>query len=153
MLEQIDFLRSKGPRDPMIDNWLVVAPQVKKPRGWHEMLDLQFAGVFRTRRDENRERFSTYNDPKHRHFALHLSSNMVLEGPNDELIALTRPRQGVLLLYFVTDDQKSEIVQGPFSPGFTLLFPKNNIITPITFKVRRKDLADAIVIESAPQTR
>ena len=145
MREQIEFLRGTGTRDPMIARWLVIAPQIKNGRGQQPLSDRPFTAVYRTRRDEHRERFGTYNDPKHRQFARHLACQIRLEAPNDELVTLTSERQGVLLLYFVTDDQTSDVVQAPFSPGFTLLFPLNTIASPITFIVKRKDLKDAIV--------
>jgi hypothetical protein len=141
---QMEFLNKSGLEDPQIDDWLLLGPCIESPRAYRPLAAVNFDVVYRSRRDDEKYRFNTYNDPIHRRFAEHIAGLMTLQDPNDELTALRRPRRGVLIYYPITEDKKA--AKPPFTVGFTLLFPLNDIIAPVRFSVRRADLSDAAVV-------
>jgi hypothetical protein len=144
---QIEFLKKSGAQDPGIDHWLLLGPHIKQPRAHRPLAGKNFHVVNRTRQSENR--FNTYNDPIHRDFAKHISGQDLLAEPNDALEALRKPKRGVIIYYPITETPKVKgTAKGPFTVGFTLLFPRNTIRTPIKFTVKRTDLKDAAVVPS-----
>jgi hypothetical protein len=145
MLEQLDFLKRTDKYDPGIDDWLLFAPQVSDPRGTDILAGTEFGVVFRSRPDEG-NRLSTYNDPVHRKFAEYISMQGLLDKPNDRLKALRRPRRGVIIFYSITDIDKPAKAIPPFTPGFTLLFPPNDIDTTITFGVVSRNQPNALIV-------
>lgn len=144
MRAQIDFLKRSGAMDPGIDDWLLFAPQISEPRAKDMIAGMEYGVVFRSRPDDG-NRLSTYNDPVHRQFAEHIAMWNRLEDPNEALEVLRRPKRAVMMFYAITDIEKGE-AKPPFTPGFTLLFPKNNIKLPITFGVARQDQPQALVV-------
>lgn len=145
MLEQVDFLKRTGKNDPGIDDWLLFAPQISDPRAKDLLAKTEFGVVFRSRPDDG-NRLSTYNDPVHRQFAEYIAMQDHLDDPNDSLAALRKPRRAVMIFYSITDIVKPAKAKPPFTPGFTLLFPPNNIETPITFGVARQDQPTALIV-------
>src|SRR5262249_47353741 len=90
---EIDFLRGTDRRDPQIEDWLLLAPQVKDATNKYiELNDKQFYIVYRSR-EENapntpNNRFNTYNDPRHRWFAeliAGITVDVPLTDPNEAL--------------------------------------------------------------------
>jgi hypothetical protein len=145
MLEQLDFLKRAGKSDPGIDDWLLFAPQISDSRAKDLFAGTEFGVVYRSRPDDG-NRLSTYNDPVHRQFAQHIAMQDCLDDPNDSLKALRRPKRAVMILYSITDIEKPAKAKPPFTPGFTLLFPPNDIGTPITFGVARQDQPTALIV-------
>lgn len=139
MLEQIDFLEGKDEKSPQIDDWLLIAPKVKKAVGDWKVQGAEFDVIRRTR---NGARFTTYNDPDHRRMAEHVVGISRWEDPSEDLKKLTQPRRAVALLYMITDGR----TKPPYTPGLTLLFPKNDIRSPLTFSVARTDMASAVIV-------
>lgn len=148
MLEQIDFLRGEGAKSPGIDDWLLIAPKVKAPVGRWKCDGTDFDVVHRTR---NGPRLTTFNDPDHRRMGEHVTGIKTWENPSEDLKALTRPRRAVALLYMITD-VKGGRVKPPYTPGLTLLFPSNNIQSPLTFGVVRKDMESAVIVPRPKST-
>jgi hypothetical protein len=142
MIEQIEFLKGQGAKDPKIDDWLLIAPKIKSPVGRWKMHGVEFDVIHRTR---NGPRLTTFNDPDHRRMGEHVAGLNVWTDPSDDLEALVRPRRAVALLYLITDT-KGPRTRPPYTPGLTLLFPKNDIVSPLTFAVVRKDMASSIIV-------
>lgn len=143
MALQIEFLKGRA-GDHQIADWLLLGPKIKPERrkGSFNLAGGEFDIVYRSRHEEQRHRFNTYNDPIHRKFARHIVGQEALAGANSDLTALTRPHRGVLMFYAVTDEE---------TPGatmaFTLLFPHNDIRTPLAFTVRRKDRPPEAIVD------
>lgn len=97
MREQLDFLKGSGKRAPGIDDWLILAPQTKKPRATDRIAGVEYGVVFRNRRDDG-PRFTTYNDPIHRKFAEYIATQGELTDPNGALLRLRQPRRAVMIL-------------------------------------------------------
>ena len=74
---QIEFLQGKAGNHEIKD-WLFLSPRIKSLLGTHEILGRGFDVVYRSRHDDADYRFNTYNDPKHRHIAEHISGKEVL---------------------------------------------------------------------------
>jgi hypothetical protein len=143
---QIEFLQRVGAQDPQIDDWLLVAPQINTPRATIKIQGIDFGVIYRERTEL---RFGTYNDPKHRAFAEDIAYGEVLANANDQLLSLRKARRGVMIYYVITDE-KTKKPKPPYSTGFTLLFPKNDIRSPITFGVRRPDLSKQATVPIGP---
>ncbi len=143
MAEQIEFLQGRGTKDPKIDDWLLIAPKVKSPVGSWKIHGVEFDVVHRTR---NGPRLTTFNDPDHRRLGEHVAGLDTWADPSDDLHSLVRPRRAVALLYVVTDTPKGQRVKPPYTPGLTLLFPTNDIVSPLTFAVMRKDMASSVIV-------
>ena len=143
---QMEFLGKRGSEDPQIDDWLLLGPCIEKPTAHRPLAGKDFDVVYRSRRDNEKYRFNTYNDPIHRRFAEHIASLTTLQHPNQELAALRRPKRGVLIYYPITETKSPGRPKSPFTVGFTLLFPSNSVEAPARFSVRRADLSDAAVV-------
>jgi hypothetical protein len=94
-------------------------------------------------------RFNTYNDPVHRAFAQHICQQIVLPQADNELNALSSTHRGVMIYYPITDvkaGKTSKPPKGPFTVGFTLLFPDNDIVSPLGFTVRMPNRPEEAVI-------
>ncbi|MBP0496012.1 Z1 domain-containing protein [Roseomonas indoligenes] len=144
---QMEFLRKRGAEDPQIDDWLLLGPRIEKASAVRPLAGVDFDVVFRSRRDNEKYRFNTYNDPIHRRFAEHIACLTTLQNANAELTALRQPRRGVLIYYPIFETKpKTGKPKPPFTVGFTLLFPSNGIVAPVRFSVHRADLSDAAVV-------
>ena len=144
---QIEFLQGSGTSDPQINDWLILAPQILNPPAEILVGGTKFSVISR---DRVEARFATYNDPKHRAFAQHIAGNDELKGVNDALAKLRTAHRGVMIYYPVTPKVTPKPVKkprGPFTTGFTLIFPPNDIVTPITFGVRRTDQPGQPVVQ------
>ncbi len=146
MANQIGFLEDTGDRDPAINDWLLLAPCINDPRAKITISDVDFDVVYRSRHPESPNRFNTYNDPIHRQFAEHITMQQELQNANTALVALRRECRAVMIYYPITEAQKGAKVKPPYTTGFTLLFPKNNIKSPITFGVVRPDRPQDVVV-------
>jgi len=145
---QIEFLERVGKQDPQIDGWLLLAPQIGSPKGILKIKGVDFGVVYRERIET---RFGTYNDPRHRAFAEYIAYGKELSGVNDGLQALRKAHRGVMIYYPVTPIKKNaKPSKPPFTTGFTLLFPPNDISSPITFGVRRPDLSNQPIVPLSP---
>jgi hypothetical protein len=145
---QIEFLSKHGQEDPAIDDWILLGPFIAKPYALRSLAGKDFHVVYRSRRDGEKFRFNTYNDPIHRRFAEHIAGQAPLRDANNDLSLLRRPRRGVIIYYPITEVKKDKAPQ-PFTVGLTLLFPPNGISSPPQFSVRRPDLKDAPVVTVA----
>ena len=153
---QLEYLEGKY-GDPSVVDWLFFVPQTKDPIGEIEIAGLKIGVVYRSREEGDPEkRLNTYNDPRHRFFAEYITGVRTVTRPdedipetslgdkNDEirtlrsaerlsLAKLHTPKRGVFMYYPITENE-NKLVQ-PITTGFTLLFPPNAIIAPITFSV------------------
>ncbi|TJV18006.1 MAG: endonuclease [Mesorhizobium sp.] len=139
---QVEFLEKTGKYDPGIKDWLIIAPQSTTPRDHIRIGGVPFAVIYRTYTEN---RFGTYNDPKHRALAQYIAYEDDLEAPNDALKSLRKKGRGVMLYYPITSVEKGK-AKPPYSTGFTLLFPKNDIQEPIRFKVVQQNRPNAPVV-------
>ena len=142
---QLEFLNGNA-GDPEISRWLVISPRISKPRAPHPVAGKAFDVVFRSRHTESPSRFHTYNDPVHRAFARHIAGQIELPNASAELDDLRQPGTGVLLYYPITEDAKPTTPKPPYTVGFTLLFPKNRITSPIGFTVRQANKPEEAVV-------
>jgi hypothetical protein len=138
-----EFLRGTGKRDPEIDSWLFMAPQLKfkgQSPSW-QCNGKQFA-VRQRARVTTEGRYKVYSEPDHRFAAevfVGLKSGQIETGGSD----LRRARQAVLLFYPVQSEDESGLVP---TMGFALLFPKNSIRDPITYSVENELRAEEVVV-------
>ncbi|MBY5917754.1 Z1 domain-containing protein [Rhizobium leguminosarum] len=144
MALQIEFLKAER-GDHGIRDWLLLGPKIDKPLGIHRLAGGDFDVVHRSRRDEG-GRFNTYNDPVHRLFAQHICAQTTLSEANDELNALVSRHRGVMIYYPITEAEKPGNAKAPFTVGFTLLFPDNDIKRTLSFSVRRQDRPNEAVV-------
>ncbi|MBZ9654014.1 Z1 domain-containing protein [Phyllobacterium lublinensis] len=146
---QIEFLKGDA-GDHEIDDWIVLGPKIDGARGSHRLAGKDFDVVYRSRRDDNR--YNTYNDPVHRSFAEHICGQATLPSANDALNELRSVHRGVIIYYPITEEEKPKGAKSvkpaipPFTVGFTLLFPKNNIHKTLSFSVRKKGQPDEAII-------
>ena len=145
---QLEFLQGKAGNHE-IEDWLLLSPQIKNPRGLNSIIGTDFDVVYRSRH-ELPHRFHTYNDPVHRQFAEHICCQKALPRANDELNALRGAHRGVMIYYPITDEKAAaknpKPAKPPFTVGFTLLFPENRIRSPLGFTVRMPDKPEDAVI-------
>jgi hypothetical protein len=145
---QLEFLQGKA-GEHGIEDWLLLSPQIKNPRGLNPVNGTDFDVVYRSRH-ELPHRFNTYNDPVHRLFAEHICGQAILPRADDELNALRSAHRGVMLYYPITDEKAAgkdpKPAKPPFTVGFTLLFPENDIQSPLGFTVRMPDKAEEAVV-------
>jgi hypothetical protein len=142
---QIGFLEDTGDRDPAIDDWLLLAPCITDPRAKLAIEGVDFDVVYRSRHDDAPNRFNTYNDPIHRQFGEYIAKQTQLEEANSALEELRSDRRAVMIFYPITEVDRGRS-KPPYTLGFTLLFPVNNIKSPITFGVVRPDRPEAPVV-------
>jgi hypothetical protein len=139
---QIEFLKKDNHE---IADWLLLAPRITPPRAKAVIHGTSFDVVHRSRHVQQPWRFNTYNDPAHREYAEHISSQRIVDGANGELDSLRSPHRGVLIFYPVTE-QKTGTAAEPYTVALTLLFPPNNIRSQLSFTVRRTNKpGDAVV--------
>jgi hypothetical protein len=137
---QLEFLQGAGKRDPRISDWIMIAPQIASPKDKLVIKEQEFGVVYRERTGN---RYSTYNDPRHRAFGADIAYEKDLPNANENLKALRQKGRGVMLYYPITpENRRGKKAKPPYSTGFTLLFPRNNIASPISFVVRRPDLSN-----------
>lgn len=145
---QMEFLEGRaGPHD--IEDWLLLSPRIKAPRGLNTINGIDFDVVYRSRHAQQQHRFNTYNDPVHRAFAEHVSAQKILPRADDKLNALRGMHRGVMLYYPITEDKggrSGRPAKPPFTVGFTLLFPENSIRSPLGFTVRMPGKDDDAVV-------
>ena len=139
---QIEFLERTGAQDPGITDWLLMAPQINRDLGTVKIKGVDFNPISR---GYNEGRFGTYNDPRHRAYAEYIAYENDLAGADSSLQAL-RKRGRAVMLYYPVVPKKEGKPKGPISTAFTLLFPPNEIPTPITFEVRKPSQPAAPVV-------
>lgn len=145
---QAEFIEGKAGNHG-IEDWLLFSPRIKSPRGLNNINGIDFDVVHRSRREQQEHRFHTYNDPVHRAFAEHISGQKVLPRADVKLNALHSRRRGVMLYYPITEDKGGKTAKPakpPFTVGFTLLFPENDIRSPLGFTVRMANEDDDAVV-------
>ncbi|RWK48111.1 Z1 domain-containing protein [Mesorhizobium sp.] len=145
---QVEFLQGKAGAH-LIEDWLLLGPKITAPRAAKDVNGTDFDVVYRSRHEQQDYRFHTYNDPVHRAFAQHISGQIVLPQADSTLNALVSTHRGVMIYYPVTDEKgskSSKAAKGPFTVGFTLLFPENPIVSPLGFTVRMPDKPEEAVI-------
>jgi hypothetical protein len=149
---QMEFLQGNAGNHG-IEDWLLLGPKVSSPQGSHELNGTKFDLVYRSRHEQQEHRFNTYNDPVHRAFAQHICQQLILPQADDELNLLTSAHRAVMIYYPITDVKivkSSRSVKGPPTVGFTLLFPNNDIISPLGFTVRMPDKPEEAIIPVNP---
>jgi hypothetical protein len=128
----VEFLNAGGDRDPEIDRWILIAPQLKKPSrvGSWSVAGLDLSVKFRSRSLE--ERVKAYSEPLHREVAEAIALAPKHGREPQELAA---PRTGAVLFYPAHHMQDDEEVPEGFVPtmGFALLPPENKIRKRVIF--------------------
>jgi len=144
----IEFLEGKA-GEHGIEDWLLLSPQIASPRGLNTVNATDFDVVYRSRHEQLEHRFHTYNDPVHRLFAQHICEQVTLPKADEALNALRSAHRGVMIYYPITDEKVGKVkkpAKGPFTVGFTLLFPENDIASPLGFTVRMADRPEEAVV-------
>jgi hypothetical protein len=142
---QLEFLAGDGELRADIEDWLLIAPQLKRGArpGWQwRSSDFDFDVKYRSRLGG---RIKAYSEPEHRAIAEHITGLRTAPGANDALGALAAPKRAVMLYYPVwTDDHPPD----PFTPvaGFALLFAGRSQRTRIIWQVRDTTRPDAAVV-------
>lgn len=139
----LEFLHGTGERSCGIDSWLLLAPQMTKPKRTWSVDGLSF-GVRERNRVETNGRYKAYSEPMHRAAAEYFAGLLpgsVLEGGEE----LRNERQGVFLFYPVLSDDEAKTAPEP-TMGFAILFPKNNIRKQIVYTIQDPSRSDAIVV-------
>jgi hypothetical protein len=144
---QLEFLAGNGVVLAEVDDWLLIAPQLRRSLGpgWEWKAAGKTFAV--KRRSRVGERIGAYSEPEHRAVAEHVTGLKPAAVPNDSLAGLERSRRGVLLFYPIwTEDRLPE----PFSPvaGFALLFPGRSQGTRIVWQVHNPSEPDAVVVSA-----
>jgi hypothetical protein len=128
----VEFLSGQGDKDPEIDRWVLIAPQLKKNSrvGPWRVGDFDLSVKFRSRSLE--ERVKAYSEPLHREVAEGIAlAPKKGRKPQD----LAAPPTRVALFYPTHHLQDDEEVPEDFIPtmGFALLPPRNRIRKRIIF--------------------
>jgi hypothetical protein len=135
---QIEYLSGGGEVRAEVDDWVIVAPQLKRgaQAGWHWHAVTQRFDV--KRRSRLGDRIKAYSEPEHRAIAEHITGLTRAAVPNVQLDELARPKRGVVLFYPVWTEDR---VPDPFHPiaGFAILFPGESQGSRIVWQVH--DLA------------
>ncbi len=157
LARHIDFLRGKH-GNTQIDRWLLLAPQREEPakHKWSAN-GMDFDVRQRARVDVDGERYKVYTEPSHKDMAMHLCELEDGTAPSEKASALRSARQAIFLFYPVLDENKSAKRRAApeLEPnmGFSLLFPKNSIATPIRFTVRDPSNASAVTVAAPKRPR
>jgi hypothetical protein len=137
---QMDFLGGAS-GSPGIEQWLIVAPQLKDGASTWDASGFRLSVI--SRAQEPSGRYNVYTDPNHVLTAEYLC------GLRDEeyvgkgvTLGLRRSDQAVMLLYPVQAPGEPD----PPNVGFALQFPKNNLPTRIVWGVRDPYQPEAAVI-------
>jgi hypothetical protein len=128
--------------DPRIDEWLLLAPQVKSDANWGPVGGLTFSVADRSRREESAG-YKAFSEPRHRAVAEHLARVNLRQPLTAKASELSKPRQGVILLYPCKDYDRGEKF---VSMGFALLAPNNDIVRRAAFTVRDAANPKAVVV-------
>lgn len=141
----IEYLKGQGHASPDLEDWVVIAPQLKRGarRGWH--WDAAGNRFDVKRRSRIGDRIKAYSEPEHRNIAEHITGLDVAANPNDALQELTKHRRGVLLFYPVWTTQT---LPKPFHPvaGFAVLCPGTVQSNRIVWQVHDPKNPDAVVV-------
>jgi hypothetical protein len=145
LVDELAFL-SGDEGNPGVDDWVVMAPIINETeRGtWETHLsDLPHIPVqYRARVGV---RYGAYSTSDHRAVAEHLAKVSTVFAPENGVDnTLSSSRRGVLLLYPIQGQDETFI-----SIGFSLLFPKNNLDTVLSYSVRNAKRQDAVVVDIA----
>ena len=145
---QIEYLSGQGEVKAAVEDWALIAPQLKRgaPQGWHwDAVDRRFDVKRRSRLGD---RIKAYSEPEHRAIAEHITGLTPAAVPNAELDALAGPGRGVVLVYPVwTEDRLPD----PFYPvaGFAVLFPGTSQGSRIVWQVHDQARPNAPVVAAA----
>lgn len=147
------FLRGSGARDPGIDQWGILAPQLQGgsqvnpwSAGAHE-----FSVKRRARVSPDGVRVKAYSERVHRHAAEQLVDVRPMERTS-ALWPLRNANRGVMLFYPTHHFRPGDEVTQDFIPtmGFALLFPANSLPKRTAFKTRSSS-DDAFVDAAASE--
>jgi hypothetical protein len=145
----IAFLNGTKETSPEIDSWRIVILQNPSSKAQWTFDGKQFGAFGRTAvpAADGALRYKVISESRHRAVAKHLAGTESLLSPNPELVAATRPRQAVCLVYPTIDKGSKVGVLGDddVTVGITAVFPKNSIKQKIDFQVAQggRELRDA----------
>lgn len=140
----LEFLESKN-RDPGIDRWLMLAPQLKSGTTI-KISGVEFSIKERSRSDDG-GRYLVYSEPPHILMARFLAGVENGKAKNSTTSSLLKPRQAVLLFYPVLSKEERTGDAIP-TMGFVLAFPKNSIKKRVEFSVRDEAHPNAVVVDA-----
>jgi hypothetical protein len=134
MKREIEFMKGKDDKDPMISNCLIICPQKAKPSSytWSEM------SVFERCIIEGGG-FKVFSESRHVRIAEAIALKQTLPSSTKDLTDLTRSKTAVIVAYPTIGTgvkyNKSELDDKDVTIGFGIKFPQNDIKTPLTFGV------------------
>lgn len=149
LTRELEYLQGTGPRDCMIDDWVIIAPQLRATPAEHRPWEVgghQLTVKFRARIEDG-GRVKAYSEPAHRRIAQHIIGAPELEQASEHLQSLTRLRRGVMLLYPAAHGREPEAYAHP-TMGFAVLFPPNAIQELVAFTVEDPSRGDAAVVDA-----
>ena len=130
---EIEYMKGKGDKDPMISRGLIVCPQKAKDSSytWDDM------SVFERRRIDGG--FKIFSEPRHVKVAEAIALQKSLPSSSKDLTELSNSETAVLVAYPAIgtgySGSKSELADKDVTIGFGIKFPDNNIQTSLTFGV------------------
>jgi hypothetical protein len=140
----LEFLENKN-RDPGVDRWLLLAPQLKSGTTIR-LSGAEFSIKERSRSDDG-GRYLVYSEPTHILMARFLAGVENGKAKNSVTSNLLKPKQAVLLFYPVLSKEERTGDAIP-TMGFVLAFPKNNIKKRVEFSVRDEAHPNAAVVDA-----
>ena len=123
---ELEFLTGKH-GDPAIKDWLVVLPQLKKPRPhpWGANIELEPMDVVeRTRVSE--KRFGVFSDPGEKKLGEYITMIKSCDSVSDSIKKYRSKYRAVLMIYRVKNMGSAQ-VKPPFTIGFGIQYPANEI--------------------------
>lgn len=132
----IGFLSGTGGESPDIRMWRVILMD-NPSAACRWKFDDQLFGVFE--RGGTGDRFNVFSEYRHKDVAKHLTGLSSLMDPNAQLAEMTRPQQGVCLVYPVVPKDfggQQLVPDKEVTLGMHLEFPVNHIPKQINWRVR-----------------
>jgi hypothetical protein len=128
-------------RDPEIDDWLIILPQLKgEPTPWPEKSLPPMSIIERARTDT---RFNVYSEPSHVGVASYIAKVSEGKSATEFVKKARRSKRAVLVLYrVVAKGEKNDFV----SIGFGMQSPINKIRHITGWRVVNADQKDAVVV-------
>lgn len=149
----IEFLKGSDKRDPKIDRWMVILPQIARgqtKRKWKcgkELRVFERNRVTTDRSDGVSQPFKAFSEERHRRIAEYLANDLAADHEASiELVKLRKPHTAVLLLYPCLEKESDSDVKVPVSMGHAIHCPPNPIPQKLVFEVRDKSKPDDVAV-------
>lgn len=146
LARQLGFLRGDH-GDAQIRTWLLIAPKLEAGEMW-QAHGTSYSVRHRARVGPDGDRYNVYTEPAHKDVAEYLAGTKEGAHASKRTAALVDARRAIMLFYPTVDKDKGWS-EANVNMGFSLLFPKNNIPTPIMFGVHDPRNEMAITVKKS----